>query len=60
MLQEIENKLKSGEDASHHSHTMERADSVGRADCMTQTQTQRELAPPWNFNDTEHQLEIMK
>lgn len=59
VLAEMEAKAKS-EANGRPSEVMERADSTGKAECMIQTQTQRELAPPWNFNGAEQQLEIMK
>ena len=58
MLAEMEAKASLGKDGSGQS--MERADSGSRAECTAPTQSQRELAPPWDFNDTEHHLQLIK
>ena len=60
MLAEMEAKAKSGKDSSGNGESMERADSGNKAECAVPTQTQRELAPPWDFNDAEHHLQLIK
>lgn len=60
VLAEMEAKAKLGKDGSGHGESMERADSGSKAECIVPTQTQRELAPPWDFNDAEHHLQLIK
>ena len=60
VLAEMEAKAKLGKDGSGHSDSMERTDSGSKAECAVPTQTQRELAPPWDFNDAEHHLQLIK